>query len=108
MLLLLPLFERLNLGLLVDQPALDALHVIVGLDHLCEKVVGSGRRDVLLQQLFVRLCDGISDSSEEGELPLEVVLHIGNFHRSQSVQHQLLSPWPVVLQLLQHGHDHLA
>ena len=54
---LLLLFEGLNLGLLLQETALNLNHVLVSLEHLSEEIVGSGDRHARLNKELHALHD---------------------------------------------------
>lgn len=67
-------FKRLHLLLLLEQSGLDLGHVLVRLEHLCEKVVGTGNGDLRLDEDLHAFLYVFSRQVIEGDLSLNVIM----------------------------------
>lgn len=68
------LLELVNLLLLHKEAALHIHHMLVGFDHLCEEVHGSGDRQICLHQNRHALHDVVARAVVEVELTLQVIV----------------------------------
>jgi hypothetical protein len=70
------LLEGLHLLLLLEEPRLHLAHVLVRLQHLREEVVRARNGYLALHEDLHALHDVLSGHVVEGDLPLNVIMHV--------------------------------